>query len=158
ALADRDSFEPDGAEGKRAREEQALQLLERSFAEPTLHGFALLLRSDLLVRLGRYDRAQAAVDAAAKLSPPPTASAMLEAKVAVGIGRKRFDETLKLIEAAPSEGETKDLLVIRVRLAELAAHPAGPGRDASEDDAFRRAGELRKMGKPEARQAVVALA
>src|SRR5262249_37944266 len=48
AIADRAQLDPPGSAGRRAAQERALALTERSVSEPSLRGFSLLLRSDLL--------------------------------------------------------------------------------------------------------------
>ncbi|HEX8200897.1 MAG TPA: hypothetical protein VF590_10435, partial [Isosphaeraceae bacterium] len=101
ALADRATLTEDDADAARLAREQALECLGRPITETGLRGFAELLRADLLAALGRFDDAQAALDAAAKANPPPPAAERLAVRTAIAIGRTRFDEALRAIEAAP---------------------------------------------------------
>lgn len=158
ALGDRAELLPDDPDAARRFREQALDLLGRSFSEEDLKGFADLLRSDLLAQLGRFDRAQVALDAAATANPPPPAADRLEVQTAIAVGRQRFDEIRVVIEAAPVEEATKGLLTLRVRLAQRDALPPGPERAEAEADAIRRVAALRAAGVPEARPALLALA
>jgi hypothetical protein len=158
ALADRASFEPPGSAAAKADLERALALLTRPPGERSLRGFVDLLRAELLARLGRFEPAQVALDAAAKADPPPPDPELREARVSILLGLKRFDEGLKVAESAPKGERPDPSLAVRVRLAERATLPAGPTRASAEADAFRRAVAARSAGAAEARPALLALA
>ncbi|HMB02997.1 MAG TPA: hypothetical protein VKP69_04555, partial [Isosphaeraceae bacterium] len=159
ALADRAEFDPRGTPARRAREDEALALLESAVSEPMLRGFAHLLRAELLGRLGQGAAACAAVEAASEARPAPPAADLLAARVGGLIAQKRFDAALRAIDqAAQVEGATKDGLAVRVRLAERASRPTGAAREAAESALFRCIARLRASGLPEARRALIALA
>jgi hypothetical protein len=159
ALADRAELDPSGTVVRRTREEEAVRLLEPAFSDPSLSGFAHLLRADLLGRLGQLEKAMAELDAAAVIKPPLPTVDLLSARVTLMIGQKRFDEAIKAIDqAAGVEAAARDGLAVQVRLAERARLPKGEERSAVETDLFQRVARLRASGKPEARRALIALA
>ena len=158
ALADRAGFDREASAERRRREEEALTVLERpATTEKTLQGFAHLLRSELLVRLGNADAARAAWEAASKSKPPPPAESLLEARVSLLLGQKQFDEALRALEASKVEPIARNVLALRVRLAQRAAL-SGKARTAAESEAFRLARSLRDLSKAEGRRAVLSLA
>ncbi len=158
SLADRAEFEPKDAESRRVRELEALQFLEPIPSEPELQGFARLLRGELLGRLGKADQALAEIDAAAKATPAPPATDVLEARVAVLIRSGRFDNALKAVASGHVDEVTQSWLAIRVRLAQRASRPPGGARTAIDSAVFAQVKVLRKSGRPEARLALIALA
>jgi hypothetical protein len=158
ALADRATLDAEDPDAARLAREQALERLGRPVSEAGLEGFANLLRADLLAALGRFDRAQDALDAAATARPPPPVGERLAVQTAIAIGRKRFDEALRAIEAAPLDAPAKGQLAVRVLLAQRDDLPSGPERAQVEAEAFRRVGVLRAAGRPEARLALLTLA
>jgi hypothetical protein len=158
ALADRAEFDPEGSETRRKREDEALKALERPVNEPSLRGFAHLLRAELLGRLGCFDQAMGALESAAKAKPAPPESDLLAARIAVLGGQKRFEEAIRAIDAAPLDAVAKDVLAVRVRLTERASRASGPERSAAESALFQRVGPLRASGTPEARMALIELA
>jgi hypothetical protein len=159
AQADRAELDALGSPVRRAREDEALTLLEPAFSEPALSGFVHLLRADLLSRLGRSEQALREVEAAAKVQPPLPAVDLLAARVTALIGQKRFAEALKAIDqAAKVDESSRDELAVRVLLAERAGRSKGTERSAAETALFQRVARLRASGKPEARRALIALA
>jgi hypothetical protein len=159
ALADRAELDVEGSEPKKRREDEAVKLLERPITEPTLRGFALLLRAELLGRLGRFDPALEAIEAAAKVKPPLPPAGLLAARVEVLIGQKRFADAIKAIESSTApEAATRDVLAFRVRLAERSSLDPGPDRSNAESALFRRAAALRGSSTPDARRALIDLA
>ncbi len=158
SLADRAELEPEGDESRPAREREALEALKPVPSEPSLQGFARLLRGELLTRLGKADQALPEIDAAAQAMPPPPVRDVLEARIAVLIGLGRFDDALKAVASSPVEGNVKGRLSVRVRLARRAAEPPGATRAAAESALFAQVKELRESGSPETRPALVALA
>ena len=122
SLADRAELEPEDAESRPARKREALEALEPVPSEPSLQGFARLLRGELLTRLGQADQALPEVDAAAKAMPPPPARDVLEARIAALIGLGRFDDAPKAVASSPVEGNVNCRLSVRVRLARRASN------------------------------------
>ena len=155
ALADRAAIEPEGAEPAR---KQALALLDPPITEPALAGFAHLLRAELLTSLGQPDRAAEALDAAARSAPAPGAAELLDARVALLVARRRFDEALKAAEGAKGDEAARDRRAVRVLLARREDLPVGPGRSVVEARLFEKAEALRKSAGPEARAALAAIA
>ena len=159
ALADRAEFDPKGSPRRREREDQALGLLGPAFTDPGLQGFANLLRAELFDRRGEGEKALAAVDAAARAKPAPSAIELLEARVEALIVLRRFDEALRAIGSAARVDEAaKDGLAVRARLAERASLLNGETRNEAEADLFRRIAKLRASPGPESRLALIALA
>ena len=158
ALADRAGFDREASPDRRRREEEALTFLERpTTTERGLQGFAHLLRSELLGRLGNADAAKAAWDAASKSTPPPPAESLLEARISVLLVRKHFEEALGAVAASKVEPIAKNPLALRVRLAQLASL-SGKARSAAESEAFRLARSLRELDEAEGQRAVLGLA
>lgn len=159
ALADRARYEDSGLPETRQRElEEALKALGHPFTDPALDGFAHLLQADLLTRLGRLDQAQAELRRAKRVKPAPPAPALLQAEVQLALSRKAFDEALRLIDAAHIEPAERDLLSLRVHLAQRAAASESGERAQAEARAFRTAQALQKADRPELRQALIELA
>src|SRR5262249_36501231 len=108
-------------------------------------------------RLGQFERAEEALDVASKAKEPPPASALLETRVAIQVGRGRFDQARALIDKARGDESARELLRLRVDLAQRDGLPMGPSGSKAEAGMFERVGALRKAGKPEARSALPAL-
>lgn len=156
ALADRATLVEGGAKAARRR---ALALLEPPIREPAFRGFALLLRAELLTKLGELDAAEAELDASEKAEPAPTASERLTARVDLLLARGRFDDALKAAEGATAvEEPTRRRLAFGVALARFQDLPKGPARSKVEADLFHRAEALRESGGGEARSSLAALA
>jgi hypothetical protein len=158
SLADRAELEPPDTPGRRNREREALKALDRPIDEPALAGYALLLRGEILGRLGHSDEALAAIETASKVDPGPPAEARLEARVDVLAGRRRYDEALKAIEASKVNPAVRGGLAVRVLLAQRDSLPPGEARTAAEAALFQAVGSLRTAKTPEARRALIALA
>ena len=90
ALADLAEVGPDDDATRRAANAQALTALERPITEPSLKGFAELLRGSLLARLGKLDDAQAAVLSAWKATPPPPEAELVEAWLEVMLAKADY--------------------------------------------------------------------
>lgn len=159
ALADRAECEPEGSEAQTTRLREAAEALEKPIAEPSLQGYALLLRAEVLARLGEGERAASALEAAAKATPALPAGELLEGRVDVLIARKQFDEALQAIDAAGAgvAAPLKGWLIVRVRLAQRRGMAPGSARREAESALFRAVGPLRGSPVPEARLALLAL-
>jgi hypothetical protein len=158
ALADRARFDPDPSQDRQQRETEALEILKSPFTETSLQGFVAVLRGTLLDRLGRIAEARKVLDTIPKTDHPPPAALVLEARTAVLLHQKEFDEALKGIDNAVVDDLLRERLAVRVRLVQRATLPPGSERNMVESDLFHRAGMLRKSGKPIARQALMELA
>jgi hypothetical protein len=157
-LADRSEFDPDGSAERRRREEQAAANLEKPISEPSLRGFALLLRADLLARLGHYEPADEALATAAKTKPAPPPADLLETRVAILAGRNRFDEALRAIDATALDAGARDLIAIGLLLTQRGGTASPTERAAAESELFRRVAALRAAAAPETRLALIDLA
>ena len=158
ALTDLAEVTADDAESRRARNIEALAPLGATVTEPSLQGFAHLLRATLLTRLARYDEAKAALDAAAKATPPPPEPDIVEARVALLLGLKRFYEAMRAVDASKLDAAAKPLVKIRALLAQRAEAPAGRERQAAEARMFDELKAFRDSRQPEARAALIAAA
>ena len=155
ALADRADYDDAGSDARKRRLDQALSALKAPLSEPSLQGFAHLLRGELLARAGSPEQASKELDQASKARIPPSPKELLEGKVSVLIEQRRFPDALKAVQAASVDDVAKGLLTVRVRLAERAALPSGKERSAAETALFRKLKTLRASGKPEARLALL---
>ena len=90
-------------------------------------------------------------------SPRPPAASLLEVRVSLLLGQKQFDEALQALAASKVEPIAKDVLALRVRLAQRAAL-SGKARTEAESEAFRLARSLRDLSEAEGRRAVLGLA
>lgn len=158
ALTDRADLDPEGSDARKAREDDALKALEPPIKDPSLAGFALLLRGELLGRAGLFDQGIAAIEQAAKASPAPSATELIQARVAILIRKEQFDEALKVIQKAPVAEGFKGLLTVQTRLAQRADLPPGRDQSAVESALFQSLKALRASGKPEARIALMTVA
>ncbi len=158
ALADLAEVGPDDPTARRSRNLEALIPLAKPITEPSLKGFAHLLRSLVLGRLGRYDEAAIEAASAAKSMPRPPESELIDASLAVMLGRKDFAGAIKTVDASKLNAGEKAALRVRVRLDERAARPEGPERSAAESALFAALNELRAASRPETRAALIAAA
>ena len=158
SIADRAKLDPEGDPGRMALEREALALLDGSLTAPGLRPFARLLRSELTIRLGLFGQAQMEIEQAERLTPPPPAAPLLEAKVAALAGRTLFDEAKKVVASSKVAGPLKRLLEIRIALARRRERPPGRDRKEIDDEAFRLAEPFRGASGPEARRALMELA
>lgn len=138
--------------------EEALTVIAAPVKEPSLAGFAYLLRADLLARLGRYDEAQAHLDASAASDPAPVLVDRTDVQVAVHDGRGRFDAARKAVDDSGLPETTRQVLKVRIDLDEWKARPAGAERDAAESALFRDLKAAQPGGGIDGRAALVAVA
>ena len=159
SLADRASLEPVDSPGRRSRESEAVDLLAQPPGDSSaLAGFWLLLKADLLRRLGKPEEAATQLDAAVKSPSAPPASEIAEVKLPLLLDRKKYPEAIEFLKTAQVNAPAKELWIVRTRLAQLAGLPSGPARMAAETDLFRAIGELRKNPSFESRAALLELA
>src|SRR5271157_826246 len=158
ALADRAGLEPMSSPIRRAREADALALMQEPMTEAGLRGFSGLLKADLLLRGSRLDEAAAELDAVSRTDPPPPEREILDVQLAVLIGQKKFKAAEAAITASHLDLPGKDLELVDVRLAELTRLAPGTDRFAVEQDLFRLIKALRQGQTNEARLGLLALA
>jgi hypothetical protein len=158
AIADRARLETTSSPARLALDREALGMLDGSLTLPGLRPFARLLHAEVANRLGLYGQAQIDVEQAEKLTPPPPAEAVLEAKVAALTGRNLYDEARKAIEAAKVAERLKGLLTLRVVLATRREKPPGRDREAIDEEAFRIVEKARGSTDPDGRRAMMELA
>ena len=157
ALADRAGLEPMDSPIRRAREADALALMQEPMTEAGLRGFSGLLKADLLLRGSRLDEASAELDAASRADPPPPEREILDVRIPVLISQKKFKEAEAAITASHLDLPSKDLELVEVRLAELTRLAPGTDRLAVEQDLFRLIKALRQGKTNEARLGLLAL-
>ncbi len=160
SLADRARLEPQGSPGRHSRESEAIDLLAQPPGDSSaLAGFWLLLKADLLRRVGKPEEAAIQLDAAVKSPSAPPASEIAEVKLPLLLDRKKFHEAIDFLKTAHIDPPAKELWTVRTRLAELADSglPSGAARMAAETDLFRAISELRKSPSPELRAALLEL-
>ena len=158
ALADRASLEPITAPDRRSREADALALMKEPMTEAGLRGFSGLLKADLLLRASRLDEAAAVLDAVARTDPPPPEREILDVRIPVLIGQKKYKEAEAVIAASHLDPAGKELALVRMRLTELAGQTPGTDRLPLEKDLFQRIKTLRQGKNNEARLGLLALA
>lgn len=158
ALADlAETGEGDGT-AHAALHTEALAALARPVSEPSLQGYARLLRGTLLARLGKFDEAATEVDASAAAAPAPPEIELVEARLAVSVGKGDFAGALKAVDAAKLDPGEKAWRRARVRLAECAARAKEPEREAAETALFNELSAVRAAARPEARATLAAVA
>lgn len=157
-VADRAELDPAGSGPRTSATERALALLDPPPTTPELVGFAQLLRSELLIRLGRIDLADRALAAAAGAKPAPPAADLARARIAALVGRGRHDDAAAEADRAPIDEVARAVSAIEVRVAQAVAETSGPGRAKAEADAIRRAVPLKDLTRPDARAAILDLA
>jgi hypothetical protein len=158
ALADRASLEPVDSAGRRARESEALDLLEHPPDESALAGFWFLLKADLLRRQGKPAEAETQLEAALKANPAPPEREVAEVRMPLFLEGNKYAEAIAFLQAAHLDAPAKELWTVRTRLAQLAVLPKGADRIAAETDLFRAVNDLQKGSSPELRQALLELA
>jgi len=160
ALADLADAGPrdDEAATRRVRESEALRALAAPITEPSLAGYARLLRATLLARLGRYDEALKEVEAAASAKPAPAESEVVDARLDVLTGLGKFAEAARAVATSRLDAGSKPGLRARVWRAAVAATAPGPARDAAEGSLFEDLKAMRDAGRPETRSALAAAA
>jgi len=158
ALADRAGFDPGGSAPARDRLDRALAALEPIPTEPSLGGHARLLKAEILARIGRPDRAEDEVEAAARSKVPPPARDLAEARSTILVAQRRYRDAIAAIDASGLDPIVRGSLAVGVRLAERRERSAGQDRDAAQADAFARAEALRGSTRPDAKLALNDLA
>jgi hypothetical protein len=158
ALADRAELDPPASAGRRARETEALALLNQEPREPSLAGYWHLLKADLLRRSGKLAETERELGAATNSIPAPPEGEILEVRLPYLLAQRQYDQALALVAASRIDGPSKALWIMRARLAQLAELPAGVDRFAVEVDLFRALNELRRGSSPESRQALLEMA
>jgi hypothetical protein len=158
ALADLAAIGPFDPAERVKRTHAALVAIWDPVTEPSLLGYAHLLRGTLQLREGRHDEAKAEIEAAAKAKPAPAESELLDARVAVLVAKKDYSAALKAIDDSAVDANLKPGLRIHARLEERAGRPEGPERESAEKALFRELKALKASGRPEARTALVAAA
>jgi tetratricopeptide (TPR) repeat protein len=157
ALADRAELDPEGPD-RRVRLNAAIEALKDADQQPTLKGFAQLLKADLQRRLGKLDEALKMVDEAEKSDPAPPERQVVEVRSTILSGLKRFDEAIRYVESSPLAEATKKRLTIPIRLQERESLPAGSSRLKVEEALFRDVASLRTSQSPEASLALAEVA
>src|SRR5208282_5218569 len=115
----RAGLEPMSSPIRRAREADALALMQEPMTEAGLRGFSGLLKAGLLLRGSRLDEAAAELDAVSRTDPPPPEREILDVRIPVLISQKKFKEAEAAITASHLDLPGKDLELVDVRLAEL---------------------------------------
>ncbi len=101
SLADRASLEPVDSPGRRSRESEAVDLLAQTPGDSSaLTGFWLLLKADLLRRLGKPEEAETQLNAAVKSPSAPPASQVAEVKLPLLLDRKKYPEAIEFLKTA----------------------------------------------------------
>jgi hypothetical protein len=168
ALIDRVGLLPADNEDRNRSEKHALTLLELPMTEPALRGYALLLKAELLARMGasrdpgtgaltddaerkaNIEKASQAAEAAARNVPPPPAFALLESRVAILQARRSYPAAIQAIDAAKGDDVARAALAIRVLLDQRAAlKPDDPTRPALDSEILKRLTKLEKRNEPE---------
>jgi hypothetical protein len=158
ALADRAQLEPPAAVGRRAREDEAIKLLDPLPAEQSLSGYWHLLLADLLRRSGKPAEAEKELLEAAKAKSPPPEPELIDVRVSLLMGEKKLTEAIKEIEASRIGRAAKALWMARVHLAQRLGASEGPERFRAEADLFHWLKELKDGTSPEYRIALLELA
>jgi hypothetical protein len=158
ALADRAELDPANSAGRRIQEHDALELLKEPMSEPGLKAFAGLLRAELLQRAGRLDEALAEVEASIKLEPPPAERDVIDVRVPILLGLKRFKEAEAAVRGSHQSDAAKAMESVQIYLAELAALAPEADRFEIEQQLFGEVAKLRTQKTSETRLALLALA
>ncbi|MGC8639399.1 MAG: hypothetical protein ACP5XB_05920, partial [Isosphaeraceae bacterium] len=157
ALADRAELEPASSDLRQAQEKSALELLQQPVTEPGLQGFTGLLRAELLRRTGRPAEAAVILDAAAKTTPPPPEVETLDVRLKILASERKYTEAVQAINTSHLAEPAKKLELVRLRLNELAALPAGVDRFSVEKELFELLRDMLKEKTGQTRLALVAL-
>jgi tetratricopeptide (TPR) repeat protein len=158
ALEDRAQLSPEKSRDTEAWRERALALLSPPIKDESCRSFANLLEAEVLSGLKRFDEALEPLDAIAKGKTSPPVADLISARITVLLGMKRLGDAWKALEECNLEGPRKDLLAVRVRLAQRSELAPGKDRVAAETDLFRRCERLRKAETPDGRAALRDLA
>ncbi len=98
AIADRAELEPAGSEPRKARESEAMELLEKPGTELGLAGFWHLLKSELLLRAGKPAEAGKELETALQARPAPPEPEVFAIKVPLMIGEKQYAPAIQAVE------------------------------------------------------------
>lgn len=158
AQADMAEVGPDDVNARHARNAEALDTLGTGITEPSLAGYAQLLRGTLLTRLRRYDEARAAIDAAARANPAPSETDLVEARVALALAREEYTAAFELVNVSKVDAIAKAAQRIRIRLEQRTARLRGSDRDAADAILFKDALILRGSARPDAKIALIGVA
>ncbi len=158
ALMDRSRLEKLGSEAALQKVRRANELMAAPVTAVALKGFAELLRAQILLSLGQFAEADAALNRATAEQTRPDPAALLTVRIEVLIGLKRFGEAIGAIETSKLDPVLKASQAVEVRLAERLTHEEPSNRVKVEADALARGLSLRTSNRVEARRAVVALA
>jgi tetratricopeptide (TPR) repeat protein len=157
ALAERAELEPAGSADRRARETEAMGILQQPATEVGLAGYWHLLRADLARRMGQPQEAEKELDAAARTKPAPSERALFEVRVPLRLGQKQFAEAIQAVDASHLDPPMKGLWRVRIHLAELAGPPKETDRSRIESDLFREVQTLRAGNSPVSKLALLEL-
>lgn len=157
ALADRSDLEDDLVR-KAQFEAEAKTLLEGTLAEPSIQGFARLLKGELLRRERQFDAALVELTAAAKAMPPPPERQLVSVRSSVLAALRRYDDAIRLIKESHIEAPAKQLMTVQVLLAQRGATAADTDRYPIESRLFEEMTALKAVPGPESRTAILALA
>ncbi len=157
ALADRAAFDAESSEGRKTKESEAIQLLDRPMTDSSLQGFAGILKGKLLSRLGKEGEAEQAFASAEKSASPPPASEILDARMTSLADRGRYVQALSLVDRSNLNPSQKGYYAIRVLLGQREASEDAEEKGRIESEIYRRFKPLRSLKAPEARLASISL-
>ena len=158
AIADRAELEPAGSEPRKAREAEAMQLLEKPGTELGLSGFWHLLKSELLLRAGKSAEAGKELETALQAKPAPPEPDVFAIKVPLMIGEKQYAAAMQAVDASHLEAAIKGLWKVRIRLAELTRAPEGDERKRIHAELYREVLALKGSQVSESRLALLEVA
>jgi tetratricopeptide (TPR) repeat protein len=158
ALADRADLAPADSSDRRARETEAMELLQKPATELGLAGYWHLLRAEIARKTGDPSVAAKELDEAAKSKPAPPEHDLFDVRIPLEIGQKRFAEAVKAVDGSHLDVPLKGLWKVRIDLSELTPMPPGADRSRIAADLFREIQELRPGKSPESRLALLELA
>jgi hypothetical protein len=148
ALADRAKLDPRNSPARSQREQEALDALAKPLEEPVLGAFAALLRADLKRRLGSLDEAARELAAATTLHPELPDRERLEVEIPLLLAEGEFSRAIQRVRSSQLEEPSRQLWIVRIRLAEHKKLGEGSDRLELEQELFRAAAALRQSGSP----------
>ncbi|GAC1468348.1 MAG: hypothetical protein NVSMB9_10930 [Isosphaeraceae bacterium] len=151
AFADLADAEPVSATARRGINNEALAALASPITEPSLAGYAHLLRARVLSRNSRFEEATSEIDLAEKGKAAPSESEIVEERLNVLIGKGEPAKALRLIDSSRLEPALKAAQRARVRLRQRVAGTNGAERVSVELALFDELRMLRGSGHPESR-------
>jgi tetratricopeptide (TPR) repeat protein len=158
AIADRAELEPAGSGPRKAREAEAMDLLEKPGTELGLGGFWHLLRSELLLRAGKPAEAGKELESALQAKPAPPEPEVFAIKVPLMIGEKQYAGAMQAVDASHLEAPIRGLWKVRIRLAELKGTPEGDEHKRIHAELYRDVLALKGSQASESRLALLELA